>query len=375
MTSIVLVLNAGSSSLKYSLVDAETGESDGRWPGRADRYRPRGGSRIGHRPAATPHRWRSPITRPPCRQLSTPSPSTARRCRRPASGRSAIASSTVARRSPRPPLVDDDLLEGVRDLIPLAPLHNAANLEGLQVARRMFPDVPQVAVFDTAFHQTLEPHAYTYAVPLSWRDDHGVRRYGFHGTSCAYVSREAARMLGRPSRRRQPHRAAPGQRRFGDGRQGRALGGDVHGPDAAGGPGHGVPLGRPGPSRARPSAASARAGRPSDIDHALNQESGLQGLAGDNDLRAVATRPSRRRRAAGSPSTSTAIGSASTSAPTTPCSARWMPSSSPRGVGENSPLVRSDPWPDWNGWASRSMRTATRRSAGHRRVISPTGAR
>ena len=73
---------------------------------------------------------------------------------------------------------------------------NLANLEGLEVARRIFPDLPQVAVFDTAFHQSLPPAAYTYAVPRPWARDHGVRRYGFHGTSHAYVSREAARLLG-----------------------------------------------------------------------------------------------------------------------------------------------------------------------------------
>jgi acetate kinase len=77
-------------------------------------------------------------------------------------------------------------------------LHNPANLEGLEVARRIFPDVPQVAVFDTAFHQTLPEHAYTYAVPLAWREDHRIRRYGFHGTSHSFVSHEAARMLGKP---------------------------------------------------------------------------------------------------------------------------------------------------------------------------------
>jgi acetate kinase len=82
--------------------------------------------------------------------------------------------------------------------VPLAPLHNPANLEGLSVARRIFGDVPQVAVFDTAFHQTLPEQAYTYAVPLEWRDEHRIRRYGFHGTSHKFVSGETARLLGRP---------------------------------------------------------------------------------------------------------------------------------------------------------------------------------
>ena len=97
-----------------------------------------------------------------------------------------------------PVVVDDRLLATVEELVPLAPLHNPANLEGLKVARRLFPDVPQVAVFDTAFHQTMPEHAYTYAVPVAWREEHRIRRYGFHGTSYAFVSRRAAEMLDRP---------------------------------------------------------------------------------------------------------------------------------------------------------------------------------
>ena len=88
--------------------------------------------------------------------------------------------------------------------MPLAPLHNPANLEGIEVARRLFPDVPQVAVFDTAFHQTLPEHAYTYAVPLAWREEHRIRRYGFHGTSHAFVSRAAARAARPAGRGHQP---------------------------------------------------------------------------------------------------------------------------------------------------------------------------
>src|SRR4029079_5567928 len=97
-----------------------------------------------------------------------------------------------------PVVVDDDVVGAIRELVPLAPLHNPANLAGILSARVTFPDVPQVAVFDTAFHQTLPPEAYTYAVPRRWRDDHSIRRYGFHGTSYAFVSREAAKLLGQP---------------------------------------------------------------------------------------------------------------------------------------------------------------------------------
>jgi acetate kinase len=96
-----------------------------------------------------------------------------------------------------PAVVDDEVVATIRALVPLAPLHNPANLEGIEVARRVFPDVPQVAVFDTAFHQTLPAAAYTYAIDREVAREHGIRRYGFHGTSHAFVSREAVRRLGR----------------------------------------------------------------------------------------------------------------------------------------------------------------------------------
>ena len=83
--------------------------------------------------------------------------------------------------------------------MPLAPLHNPANLEGIAVARKLFPDLPQVAVFDTAFHQTLPPHAYTYAVPHAWVEEHRIRRYGFHGTSLL-VRRPGGRRPARTTR-------------------------------------------------------------------------------------------------------------------------------------------------------------------------------
>jgi acetate kinase len=97
----------------------------------------------------------------------------------------------------QPVIVDDEVEQAIEDLSALAPLHNPANLEGIRVARKLFPRLPQVAVFDTAFHATVPERAHLYAVPTSWREDHGVRRYGFHGTSHAYVSRKAAEMLGR----------------------------------------------------------------------------------------------------------------------------------------------------------------------------------
>ncbi|MGE6243413.1 acetate kinase [Ectopseudomonas guguanensis] len=90
-------------------------------------------------------------------------------------------------------------LQAIRQVAPLAPLHNPANLQGIEAAMKLFPDLVQVAVFDTAFHQSLPEHAYRYAVPEALYREHGVRRYGFHGTSHRYVSQKAAQMAGLPA--------------------------------------------------------------------------------------------------------------------------------------------------------------------------------
>ncbi|GAB4103137.1 acetate kinase [Micromonospora taraxaci] len=97
-----------------------------------------------------------------------------------------------------PVLVDDAVLAAIRDLVPLAPLHNPANLAGVEVARAALPDIPQVAVFDTAFHHTLPEAVATYAIDRDVAERYDIRRYGFHGTSHAYVSRRTAELLGRP---------------------------------------------------------------------------------------------------------------------------------------------------------------------------------
>ncbi|MBW2529348.1 MAG: acetate kinase [Deltaproteobacteria bacterium] len=95
-------------------------------------------------------------------------------------------------------LIDDEVVRAIEDHSELAPLHNPPNLLGIQVARKLLPEVPQVAVFDTAFHQTLPPHAFRYALPKSFYADDRVRRYGFHGTSHKYVAGRAAELLGKP---------------------------------------------------------------------------------------------------------------------------------------------------------------------------------
>ncbi|MCW4385184.1 acetate kinase [Salinibacterium sp. SYSU T00001] len=95
-------------------------------------------------------------------------------------------------------LVTDEVEAQIEELSALAPLHNPANVLGIRAARESLPGVPHVAVFDTAFHSTLPPAAYTYAIDAELAQRHQVRRYGFHGTSHQYVSRRAARFLGRP---------------------------------------------------------------------------------------------------------------------------------------------------------------------------------
>ena len=94
--------------------------------------------------------------------------------------------------------LDTISLQAIRQVAPLAPLHNPANLLGIEAAMKLFPGLMQVAVFDTAFHQSLPEHAYRYAVPAALYREHGVRRYGFHGTSHRYVSHKAAQMTGLP---------------------------------------------------------------------------------------------------------------------------------------------------------------------------------
>jgi acetate kinase len=97
-----------------------------------------------------------------------------------------------------PVLITDKVLDTIRELVPLAPLHNPANIIGIEVVMEAVPDVPQVAVFDTAFHQSIPEHAYIYALPYRLYTEQKVRRYGFHGTSHSYVSKKAADYLHQP---------------------------------------------------------------------------------------------------------------------------------------------------------------------------------
>ena len=94
-------------------------------------------------------------------------------------------------------VITDDVLAAIKAVQDLAPLHNPPNIAGIEATKELLPKVPQVAIFDTAFHQTMPEHAYLYAVPYEWYEMYGVRRYGFHGTSHYYVARRAAVLLGK----------------------------------------------------------------------------------------------------------------------------------------------------------------------------------
>jgi acetate kinase len=256
---LVLVINAGSSSLKYDLVDTSTGQS--RASGIVEKIgeptsvarHSIGGVTYDREESCADHRAAFELVHSAFRDHGP--------------DLEAIALAAVGHRVVHggehfsaPVVIDDDVEAAIERLIPLAPLHNPANLEGIRVARSRFPDTPQVAVFDTAFHHTLPPRAYTYAVPRSWREQHGVRRYGFHGTSHAYVSRRAAVAGGRSVD------TSMGLSPL----EGLVMGtrpGDLD-------PSLPVYLGRAGISL-------------EDYNHGLNRESGLKGLAGTNDHREV----------------------------------------------------------------------------------------
>ncbi|WP_405067571.1 acetate kinase [Kribbella sp. NBC_01510] len=283
MSDHVLVINAGSSSLKYSVVDARTGEAAA--AGLVERIGEGEGRHVHRGPAGETETTRSILTHEDALRAAIDTfdkhgPSLADLDLRAVGHRVVHGGSRFSASAP----IDDALLAEVTGLVPLAPLHNPANLEGIRVARRLFPDLPQVAVFDTAFHQTLPPHAYTYAVPLTWLEDHGVRRYGFHGTSHAFVSHETARLLGRD-----PAETNVIVLHLGNGCSASAvLGGRSVETSMGLTPLEGLVMGtRSGDvDPAIPAYLARELGMSVDeIDRALNSASGLKGLAGENDFR------------------------------------------------------------------------------------------
>jgi acetate kinase len=234
----VLVVNAGSTSLKLYVV-SEAGES-ARVHG-LDEVDPASLEGVAHRIVHGGERFRDPV------------------------------------------LVDDDVHTELHCLEPLAPLHNAPALRELDAARARFPGLPHVAVFDTAFHATIPPAAATYAVPRRWREEWGVRRYGFHGLSVAWSVERAPELVGR----------APGGLRMvvchlGGGSSVTAVS-DGRSVDTTMGfsPNEGVPMATRSGS-VDPGALVAvlrRSGMDADaLDHTLNEESGMRGLAGGDGL-------------------------------------------------------------------------------------------
>jgi len=195
--SAVLVVNSGSSSFKYQLIDMETEEALA------------GGlvERIGEKSGHTVHNGPNGKSE---RTLEIPDHTAGFRAMLDAfevDGPSLEEYPPIAvghrvvhggKRFFEPTIVTPLVEINIEDLADLAPLHNPANLQGIRAAEKAFPDVPHVAVFDTAFHQTLAPDAYTYAIDADLAERHRIRRYGFHGTSHKYVSETAAQFLDRP---------------------------------------------------------------------------------------------------------------------------------------------------------------------------------
>ncbi|MFE6895010.1 acetate kinase [Streptomyces sp. NPDC057694] len=188
-----------------------------------------------------------------------------------------------------PTVVDDTVLAEIERLIPVAPLHNPANLTGIRTAMELRPDLPQVAVFDTAFHTTMPESAARYAIDVATADEHRVRRYGFHGTSHAYVSRKTAELLGKD-----PSEVNLIVLHLGNGASASAVrGGECVDTSMGLTPLEGLVMGtRSGDVDPAVIFHLMRVGKmsPDEIDILLNQKSGLVGLCGDNDMREIRRR-------------------------------------------------------------------------------------
>ncbi|AQU81493.1 MULTISPECIES: acetate/propionate family kinase [unclassified Halomonas] len=190
MNAPVLVINCGSSSIKYALIDSDPqaprlaglaerlGSSEARLKGKNSA----GESFIQQLPNADHSEALSAILK--CLEGRVPG---------------AIGHRIVhgGEHFTQAALIDDSVVAAIESTSALAPLHNPANLAGIAATKNVFPELPQVAVFDTAFHQTLPPRAYRYALPEALYTEHGIRRYGFHGTSHAFVSQRAGELSNR----------------------------------------------------------------------------------------------------------------------------------------------------------------------------------
>jgi len=185
-----------------------------------------------------------------------------------------------------PTVVTDEVLAEIERLVPVAPLHNPANVTGIRTARALRPDLPQVAVFDTAFHTTIPEAAARYAIDIATADAHRIRRYGFHGTSHAYVSRATAALLGKD-----PSEVNVIVLHLGNGASASAVAGGRCVETSMGlTPLEGLVMGtRSGDIDPAVTFHLERvAGMSMDeIDALLNKKSGLVGLCGDNDMREI----------------------------------------------------------------------------------------
>jgi len=259
--SRILVINCGSSSVKYRLYDGTTVHDKGK----VERIGEAGGGPADHDAALSAVLDRLDVT-----------------------GLAAVGHRVVhggmAFAEPTP--IDDSVVATIRDLIPLAPLHNPANLAGIEVARRLLPGIPHVAVFDTAFHRTMPEAAAMYAIDRETADRFGVRRYGFHGTSHAYVSRRTAALLGRSSEHTNTITL-----HLGNGASACAVEKGRSVATSMGlSPLEGLVMGtRSGDLDPTVVFHLRRAGgmNVDDIDDLLNHRSGLLGVAGANDMREV----------------------------------------------------------------------------------------
>ncbi|AQA14128.1 acetate kinase [Streptomyces malaysiensis] len=269
--SRVLVLNSGSSSVKYQLLDM------------ADGSRPASGivERIGEGPVADHAAALKEVADElAAKGLGLDSPELA------AVGHRVVHGGT---RFTEPTLITDEVVEEIEKLIPLAPLHNPANVTGIKVARSLRPDLPQVAVFDTAFHSTIPEAAARYAIDVRTADRWGVRRYGFHGTSHAYVSRATAALLGKD-----PAEVNTIVLHLGNGASASAVRGGRCVETSMGlTPLEGLVMGtRSGDIDPAAIFHLSQVGGMStdEIDTLLNKRSGLAGLCGDNDMREIGRR-------------------------------------------------------------------------------------
>ena len=186
----------------------------------------------------------------------------------------------------QPTVITEEVINTIHKLIPLAPLHNPANLEGIKVLQKQHPGLPQVAVFDTAFHQTMPDYAYIYPLQYRLYQDLDVRRYGFHGTSHAYVSRQAAQMMGKAL-----HRLNLITLHLGNGASAAAIrnGKSI---DTSMGltPLEGLMMGTRCGDIDPAIIAFLAHNNDMDIDsidRMLNKESGLKGICGSNDMREI----------------------------------------------------------------------------------------